>query len=223
MPVSGHDVHSHHPGPRPPGLWRLRSLDPEHDGPLPPDESGPVSLGLHPWYLPADPRAALQRLEEALDDPRVAAVGEAGLDTRRGPDAKVQLQALAAQAEFAEARALPLILHVVRAWSPVLRLRRQQPWRTPWILHGYRGGLERALPLVDAGFHLSFGAALLRKSDPVREVFRALPPDRLLLETDDDALDFAQLESEATALRGVPLPVWRSTLARRIEGLFPAR
>jgi TatD DNase family protein len=53
------------------------------------------------------------------------------------------------------------------------------------ILHSYTEGIEPARKLVDAGFYISFsGIVTFRSADSLREVARALPHDRVLIETD---------------------------------------
>jgi TatD DNase family protein len=53
------------------------------------------------------------------------------------------------------------------------------------ILHSYTEGLAVARELVELGYYISFsGIVTFRNADPLREVARALPHDRVLIETD---------------------------------------
>lgn len=122
------------------------------------------SVGVHPWTLGAGGLSAEQReaLRQAAAAGRVVAIGEAGIDMLRGPAVEVQTKAFMEQAEIAAAAGKPLIIHCVRAWHIVLRLRAEFLRRhgddaPQWVIHGFRGGPALARQLLDAGLDLSFG------------------------------------------------------------------
>lgn len=138
---------------------------------------GYYSIGIHPWDTPAT-ADALRQLEEAVKtDPRVVAIGEAGLDKLRGAPLDEQERVFEAQIELAERLGLPLIIHCVRALDRLLRLRKRHP-SGQWILHGFRGGEATARQLLDAGIDLSFGARYNEAA------YAATPPSRRYHETD---------------------------------------
>ena len=141
------------------------------------------SVGIHPWDTQqyADPvrRAeALARLESMARDPRVLAIGEAGMDTLRGGDLDMQQSLFESQARLAEQVGKPMILHVVRAYDRLLASRRRLSPVQPWIIHGFRGGPEQARQLLAHGLHLSLGT----RYNP--DTLAVIPPDRLHRETD---------------------------------------
>jgi TatD DNase family protein len=152
-----------------------------------------VALGLHPQALPTlDAQSVSRGLSEL---PRLAreagavAIGECGLDGTvdlgRAPIAR-QREILAAQLEIARALELPLIVHVLRAHGEALALLRASPLpRRPGVIHSYSGGPELVREYLALGFHLSFAGAVTRPQArrPVAAA-RAVPLDRLLLETD---------------------------------------
>lgn len=144
------------------------------------------SVGVHPWTLGPQGLTDAQRvaLEAAAADSRVAAIGEAGIDLLRGPAVEVQTEAFMEQAEIAAAAGKPLIIHCVRAWHIVLRLRAEflsaqaGAAEPQWVIHGFRGGPALARQLLDAGFDLSFGVRCNAAS------FALTPPDRRFRESD---------------------------------------
>lgn len=140
------------------------------------DAEGAYSVGVHPWY--ADAPVDFVRLEDWLRRPEVMAVGECGLDRLRGPSAEVQERVFRRQIELSEQLRKPMILHVVRAMEPLLRIRREMSPQMPWIWHGFRGGVEQARQLVGAGIALSLG----ERYNPA--VAEAVPPAMLFRETD---------------------------------------
>lgn len=136
------------------------------------------SIGIHPWLADRATEADVARLRELAADGRVVAIGEAGLDARRGPELAVQMPVFRMQAELAMQLDKPLIVHAVATFQQVIALHRELGAAVPWIVHGFRGKPQLATELVRHGFYLSLGA---RYNPAVPTV---VPADRLLRETD---------------------------------------
>ncbi|MBD5226006.1 MAG: hypothetical protein HDS68_08635 [Bacteroidales bacterium] len=165
-----------------------------------------LSVGIHPWDtagITADELAEkINRLESVASLPQVVAIGEAGLDGLRGGDAGVQTEALRSQIILSERVGKPLILHVVRSGHRVMALCREMErvlkpagLRQPWIWHGFRGGAEEAARFL-----------ALRKENYIsvgsrhnQAALSAIPPDRLLIETDDSALPIREVAGVVAA------------------------
>lgn len=167
-------------------------------GPIPDAalEQGHVfGAGLHPWDVTEDFDNQLDSLEKLLANPQVLAVGECGFDTLKGPSHELQENAFIRQVELSERFGKPMILHVVRDFDSVIRLRKQLNPAQPWLIHGFRGGPEQMNQLFSNGLSVSFGL----KHNP--ESLRLVPSDRLFLET-DGAGSIDQVISDAANLRG---------------------
>lgn len=162
-----------------------------------------VALGLHPWWV-ADGRCgeeAVSRFEQLA--PQVRFVGEVGLDfgARCASAREAQLAAFervaAACAEAAGSRtpqgaasaasAGPSVisLHAVRAEREVLDVlaRYDLTRRCACVFHWFSGPFDQLQRAVRVGCWFSMGARMLA-SRRGREYARAVPEDRLLLETD---------------------------------------
>lgn len=164
-------------------------------GPLPENEEGHwFSAGLHPWDVTEDFDTQLNMVESLLANPQVAAVGECGFDTLKSPSHDLQEQAFIRQIELSERYAKPMILHVVRDFDSVIRLRRTLKPTQPWLIHGFRGGPEQMSQLYAQGILVSFGL----KHNP--ESLKAVPSERLFLETDGVG-PISQVISDAATLR----------------------
>jgi TatD DNase family protein len=150
-----------------------------------------ATVGVHPHEAAELDARGRELLLGWLARPGVAAVGECGLDYHymRSPR-EVQREALAWQLAQARERDLPVSLHVrgdePDAFGELLGL-----WRSEGggalegVLHCYTGTLEFARRALDQGLCISFSGILTFKRDRgLREVARALPLDRLLVETD---------------------------------------
>jgi len=87
-----------------------------------------------------------------------------------------------------------LIIHCVRAYSDLLKLKKESKSGVPWIIHDYRGNLETTLSLIKHGFYFSVGERLL-KDDSKQAVFRSIPLEHLFLETDESEFSIANIYS----------------------------
>ena len=122
----------------------------------------------------------------------VAAIGELGLDFHYTPEtAEAQQALMAEQLELARELRLPVIVHSREADQETVALlsaHARQWGGAPdriGVLHCFTGTELLARQLLDLGFMISFsGIVTFRNADPLREVARGIPSDRLLIETD---------------------------------------
>lgn len=122
----------------------------------------------------------------------VVAIGELGLDFYYTPEtAGPQQELMAAELELARELELPVIVHSREADKETLELlsaHARQWGGAPdriGVLHCFTGTATMAYRLLDLGFMISFsGIVTFRNADPLREVARGIPSDRLLIETD---------------------------------------
>lgn len=150
------------------------------------------AVGLHPHEFSGQAwQQALQELPMQLAQEKVVAVGEIGLDYHvfpdfPAPDREAQLQAFRAQLRLARIFELPLIVHVREAMDDALRLLGEEgPFPNGGVMHCYSGGEEELQAVLDLGFSIGIGGPVTYpKAESVRRAVRAVPPERLLLETD---------------------------------------
>lgn len=90
-------------------------------------------------------------------NPRVVAVGEAGLDKLCDVPLPLQQEAFQAAIELSEKYRFPLLIHAVKATVELLVFQKKHRPTQPWIIHGFRGKKELAEDLLRHGFYLSFG------------------------------------------------------------------
>ncbi|MBD5232868.1 MAG: hydrolase TatD [Bacteroidales bacterium] len=137
------------------------------------------SVGIHPWSTVDEvSEATWVRLEQLVEDPRVVAVGEAGLDKKRGGDTARQEEVFRRQAALAEKTGKPLIIHCVGRYGRIIELHKELRPQSLWIIHGFTGKPELARQLVAEGFGISLG---LRSDHALADI---IPPERLFRETD---------------------------------------
>ena len=147
------------------------------------------SVGVHPldtehWC----PDTVDVLRQAALDDPRVVAIGELGLDLFRDKNLEEQLAVLRPQLDLAVELNLPVIVHCRDAAEPMLdelRTRRSEGCCPAGVMHCWGGTPEEMHAFLDLGFFISFsGTVTFPKALATHACAEQVPEDRFLVETD---------------------------------------
>jgi TatD DNase family protein len=151
-----------------------------------------AGLGVHPQLLPElDPRhddRLLADLDAALGRGGAVGVGECGLDgpaAEAGAPMERQVAVLAGHLALARKHRLPVMLHGWRAWAPLLALLERDGLPAGGVLHSYSAPAAQVAAFARLGLHFAFAGPLTweRARRPL-QALQAVPPGRLLLETD---------------------------------------
>ena len=158
------------------------------------------SAGLHPWHIEkVNPEECFQAIDRSAQQKNMLAVGECGFDRSISADFALQEWCFNQQIIIAEKYHKPLIIHCVRAYSDLLKRKKETKSRLPWIIHGYYVNLATAISLVKHDFYFSIGEKLL-KDKTKHDIFRSIPFERLFLETDESELSIAEIYSMTTKI-----------------------
>lgn len=144
-----------------------------------------VSCGVHPLHQ--EDACEYDTLLAKASNPEVVAIGETGLDYFYSADTKeVQLASFVDHIKVANALKKPLIIHTRDAREDTLSLLKEHKNpETKGVLHCFTESLDMALAAIDMGFYVSIsGIVTFNSADELREVVKALPMERLLIETD---------------------------------------
>jgi TatD DNase family protein len=193
-----------------------------------------ATLGVHPHGVKALKYEDLDHLSRLAAHPKVAAVGEIGLDfyRRRSPE-EVQKYWFRELLEWAGGLKKPVVIHTREATSETLSILKEfRPRLTGGIMHCFGGSLAEARAFLDLGLFISFSGVLTYpKAEPLRQVAKQLPLDCLLVETDCPylapqewrgkrnepayvlATARALAEIHGLSLEDLALQTWRNTLA----------
>lgn len=149
-----------------------------------------ASAGEHPLDLD---QAAIDEAElRALLSPaEVIAVGETGLDYHYSEDTKsLQQDSFSLHLSVAADTGKPAIVHTRNAREDTIALIREQAdGRLKGVLHCFTESLEMAEAALELGFYISFsGIITFRNAEELRQVVKAVPMERLLVETDSPYL-----------------------------------
>jgi TatD DNase family protein len=143
----------------------------------------------------AHPHEARDHVAMTADDllalaarPRVVGIGECGLDFHYDLSPReVQAQVFRVHIEAARRSGLPLVVHTREADAVMGDILREEMAAGPFrfLMHCYTSGAELAEQAAEMGAWFSVsGIATFRAAEEVRAVIRAMPTDRIIVETD---------------------------------------
>ena len=145
-----------------------------------------ASIGIHPNEASKVSGEEWSRLEALAGGDKVVAIGETGLDYYRDRSKREDQKRLFHQhIELAQRHNLPVIIHNREASSDCLDIVHEYSGKIKGVVHCFAGTVEDAEEFLKLGFHVSFaGPITFPKADNLREALKAVPVERLLLETD---------------------------------------
>ncbi|MEP2776769.1 MAG: TatD family hydrolase [Luteolibacter sp.] len=145
------------------------------------------AYGIHPWFADTVEEGWEGRLREMLAEDPLATVGEIGVDGWvDAPGMEVQREVFVKQVRIAVETQRIMTVHCLKAWEELFSAMNEVPkWPEKFLMHSFGGSIEVAERLLKQGAWFSFsGYFLQERKRKVLEVFRKLPEDRILLETD---------------------------------------
>jgi TatD DNase family protein len=143
-----------------------------------------AAVGFHPHEAKDCDDAAFAEIERFAHDENVVAIGEAGLDYHyMHSPRETQIAVLERHIDLAKRLGKPIIIHNRESTDDMVALLGQAGARG--ILHSYTESEDVARKLIDKNYYISFsGIVTFRSAEALRAVAKALPRDRVLIETD---------------------------------------
>lgn len=196
------------------------------------------AFGLHPWFIADRSDQWLQTLEALLVQYPQASVGEIGIDHAiEERDDADQEAVFLAQLELAKRLNRPVSIHCRQAWGRLIELL-DQFGELPrgMLIHCFGGSAEVATELVKRGGYISFSGSITRLNNKkAGPAIRAVPDDRILIETDapdilpatakgnlNEPANLHLVLSKAAELRGIPEAELAALTFRNAERLLDA-
>lgn len=139
------------------------------------------AFGLHPWYLQDISNDWQVHLEQMLRVFPQALVGETGLDRLRQSDKQPQFDIFQTHIALAKRYCRPLLAHAVKAAEWLDECWKILPQK--FVMHSFNGRMDLLQKAIRAGGYISFSASILKNRDK-EQLIRAVPVNRLLVETD---------------------------------------
>ena len=151
-----------------------------------------TTVGVHPHEARLLDDDLYARLKDLSEHPKVIAWGEIGLDYHYDNSPRgVQREAFRRQLRMARERGLPVSIHTREAEADTLAILNAE-WRDSelsGVIHCFTGTRRFAEAAIELGFLISFsGVITFKKAEELRETARAIPIEKILIETDSPFL-----------------------------------
>ena len=144
-------------------------------------------LGCHPHDAESFSDTEFAFYKENAKDDKVVAIGEIGLDYFRDLSPRdIQKTVFEKQIDLAYDVGLPIVLHVRDAYADTLEILKKKKDKlvNGVLLHCYSGSKEMVREFSRFDAYFAFGGAITYKGAKRDDAIKAVPQDRLLLETD---------------------------------------
>ncbi len=146
------------------------------------------TVGAHPHEAKDHTAMTADDLLALAQRPRVVGIGECGLDFHYDLSPReVQAEVFRVHIDAARRSGLPLIVHTREADDLMAGILADEQARGNFrfLMHCYTSGAELAVRAAEMGAWFSVsGIATFKAAEDVREVIRAMPADRIIVETD---------------------------------------
>ena len=194
-----------------------------------------AAVGMHPHDSQDMKENDYRQLEQWANHPKVVAIGEIGLDYHYDLSPRsVQKEVFLRQLDLARKTGKPFIIHEREAHADMLDIIRYAARGLNGVFHCFSGSVETAREYLKMGFYISVaGPVTFPKSVKTKEVAKAVPLDRLLVETDSPYLTpqpfrgkrnepaYVRLVAEEIAnLRDISLAELAETTTANVRRLF---
>ena len=149
-----------------------------------------AAVGMHPHDSQDMQETDYLQLERWTTHPKVVAIGEIGLDYHYDLSPRpVQKEVFLRQLDLARKTGKPFIIHEREAHADMMDIIRNAARGLNGVFHCFSGSVETAREYLKMGFYISVaGPVTFPKSLKTKEVAKAVPLDRLLVETDSPYL-----------------------------------
>ncbi|RGU91661.1 TatD family deoxyribonuclease [Clostridium sp. AF15-17LB] len=145
-----------------------------------------ASVGIHPDHVGGLDEEAFSKMEELLDNRKVVAVGEIGLDYYWDNESHdLQRKWFIRQLELARRHNLPVVIHSRDAAADTLEVMKEHAQGLKGVIHCFSYSRELAREYVKMGFYIGVGGVVtFKNAKKLKEVVEETPLTSIVLETD---------------------------------------
>ena len=145
------------------------------------------AIGIHPESADSYTDEDLRFIEEYINDERVVAIGEIGLDYYWTKDNKdKQKELFEYQLKLAESVNKPVIIHSREATQDTIEILKK--YNVRGVIHSFSGSYETACIYIKMGFLLGINGVITFKNCNLKDVVSKLDLKDIILETDSPYL-----------------------------------
>lgn len=169
-----------------PNCWASIGIHPSHTFPFkkdPQEISGPEETL---------PEIFDQRFESLVNEQKVVAIGECGLDfsylnsfskEKQKEYQQKQIEVFIQQIRVAKEKKLPMIFHVRDLYLEALEILEEERFDQGGVFHFFTGNINQAEKILEKGYYLGF-SGVITYADTLDAVIKETPLDKILIETD---------------------------------------
>jgi TatD DNase family protein len=193
-----------------------------------------AAVGIHPHTAHEATESALADIEALAREPDVVAVGETGLDYYYDNSPReAQHDSFLRHLDLGRRLGLPVIVHTRDADADTAAILRQAAGGTRGVLHCFTGGRALMETALDLGWYISFAGMITFPKYADADLVRAVPSDRILVETDSPYLaplpfrgkrnepaHVVHVAAAAAAMRGEDVEEFARATVRNTERLY---
>ena len=179
-----------------------------------------AAIGFHPTDIVDVSESDYLETMALVDDPKVVAIGEIGLDYHWVKDQKLREQQkewFIKQINFANEHKKPISIHNREAFEDCLKILKEHKPKYGGVMHCYSGSVELLKDVLDLGLYIGLdGPLTFTNAKTPKEVCEVVPLDRLVVETDSPYLSPHPLRGTINEPKNIALVIDEIT---RIKGL----
>lgn len=144
------------------------------------------AIGIHPHYVKKYTYNDILALKKMLENEKVIAIGEIGLDYHYNKNKKKQKKLFKIQLTLAKKYKLPVIIHSRDSIIDVYKILKK--YKLKGIIHCFSGNREEAIKFINIGFILGVGGIITFKKNSLKEVIKDIDLEYIVIETDSPYL-----------------------------------
>ena len=180
-----------------------------------------AAIGFHPTDIDGVSEEDYNDVMSHINDPKVVAVGEIGLDYHwvKDPEQRnKQKEWFIKQIDFANEHKKPISIHNREAFEDCLKILKEHRPQYSGVMHCYSGSVELLRDVLDLGLYIGLdGPLTFTNAKTPKEVCEQVPLDRLVVETDSPYLSPHPLRGTVNEPKNIALVVDEITRIRGIS------
>lgn len=145
------------------------------------------TLGIHPESVLDYNLDDIKYIEENLNNPKVVAIGEIGLDYHYGKENREkQIELFELQLSLAEKYNKPVVIHTRDSIEETYNVLKK--YNLKGVIHSFSGSLEMAEKFINLGYVLGINGVITFKNCKLKDVYKHISLENIILETDSPYL-----------------------------------
>ncbi len=145
------------------------------------------AIGIHPEHVHEYSIDDINFIIDNLNNPKIVAIGEIGLDYHYEKESKeAQIKLFERQLAIAEQYNMPVVIHSREATQDTIDTLKK--YHVKGVIHSFSGSKEVANIYIKMGFLLGINGVITFKNSNIKDVYKDIPLENIILETDSPYL-----------------------------------